>query len=82
LSFCFHPRCQNLNITLLSKRPHRLVVHVRSALTCGLVVLRRTLLIHVVLEVAIDARLVCIRKAVLLLEVAVAEIVAVAGVDD
>lgn len=77
-----HPGLQDLCCTLLSKGLDSLVVQVRSDFTGALVFLSGTLVVHIALEVVVDASLARVCEAVLLLVVAVAKVVAVAGVGD
>lgn len=79
---CLKLRLHNFRCLLLAKQLHSLIIHRSGSLTSALELLRRTLVVHILPEVAVYTCLVRICKAILLLEVAVAEVVAVTGVED
>jgi hypothetical protein len=76
--FLSHPSLENLSSLFLAKNLDGLVVNSGSRFTRVLVLFTLTLIEHVVFEVAVDARLIGVGEAALLLEVAVPKVVAVA----
>jgi hypothetical protein len=77
-----HASFENLGITFLPKCFNGLVIDGGCGFTSIFEVLILTLIKHVVSEVFVDAGFIGVGEAVLFLEVAIAEVVAIAGVDD
>jgi hypothetical protein len=82
LPFLGQTSFKNFRSTFLPKSLDGLVVDGGCGFTSAFEALVLTLVKHVFLEVAVDAGFVGICEAVLFFEVAVAEVVTVAGVDD